>query len=186
MHLAARCFSGPTPLADPAAAWWLWWRLRARWPDAIAACLMPDHWHLVVAADGSSDATLRLGRVLSGFTRWSRHTRLWNPIGDGRLFANLQHLERHVRYVHLNPCRASLVGDPLEWPWSTHRGVLGAEHDAWISAGRGARVCRGAGRCTPGGVQRLAGSGGGPPFLPRFAPGTAPALVLATPRGARR
>jgi hypothetical protein len=39
-----------------------------------------------------------------------------------------------VRYVALNPCRAGLARDPLEWPWSTHRDVVGAVADPWVAA----------------------------------------------------
>jgi len=36
-----------------------------------------------------------------------------------------KHLRRTIRYVHLNPDRSHLVGDPLSWPWSTHRDATG-------------------------------------------------------------
>jgi hypothetical protein len=42
--------------------------------------------------------------------------------------------ERHVRYVTLNPCRARLVCDPLAWPWSTHRDIVGAVIEPWVTA----------------------------------------------------
>jgi putative transposase len=32
-----------------------------------------------------------------------------------------------VRYIHLNPVRAGLVSDPLDYPWSGHRAYLGQE-----------------------------------------------------------
>jgi hypothetical protein len=34
-------------------------------------------------------------------------------------------IRRSVRYVHLNPCRARLVTDPLAWPFSTHLDAVG-------------------------------------------------------------
>jgi hypothetical protein len=42
------------------------------------------------------------------------------------------HLRRHIRYTHLNPCRAGLVRDPVEWEWSTHRDAIGATSDPWL------------------------------------------------------
>jgi len=30
-----------------------------------------------------------------------------------------------VKYVHLNPCRAEIVSDPLAWPFCTHRDACG-------------------------------------------------------------
>jgi hypothetical protein len=62
------------------------------------------------------------------------------PLGEPGVVAGRQHLARQVRYVHLNPCRAGLVRDPLAWPWSTHRGVVGAEVDPWVTADRLAAV----------------------------------------------
>lgn len=54
-----------------------------------------------------------------------------------------------MRYVHLNPCRAGLASDPLSWPWSTHRGLIGAELDPWVTtealAGALGRPARGLG-----------------------------------------
>jgi hypothetical protein len=53
---------------------------------------------------------------------------------EGPLFARLPPAEvletagkinRQIRYVHLNPCRDKLVGDPLTWPFSTHRDACG-------------------------------------------------------------
>jgi hypothetical protein len=49
-----------------------------------------------------------------------------------------------VRYVLLNPCRPwtcagtrlRLVSDPLSWPWSTLRDVIGATAEPWIDAQR--------------------------------------------------
>jgi hypothetical protein len=43
---------------------------------------------------------------------------------------------RTAVYDVLNPPRAGLVHDPLEWPWSTHRDVVGAVAEPWVSARR--------------------------------------------------
>jgi hypothetical protein len=58
---------------------------------------------------------------------------MWNPIFVQPI-ANIPMLARTVRYAALNPCRARLVADPLEWPWSTYRDIAGAIVDPWISA----------------------------------------------------
>ena len=41
-----------------------------------------------------------------------------------------------MRYTVLNPSRAGIVDDPLSWPWSTHRDVVGAIADPWVTAER--------------------------------------------------
>ena len=43
-----------------------------------------------------------------------------------------------VRYQHLNPCRARMVDDPLEWPLSTHRDACGLAFRPVIKALRNA------------------------------------------------
>jgi len=53
---------------------------------------------------------------------------------------NTRTLRRELRYVALNPCRDDLVRCPLAWPWSTHRDIVGACVDPWVTADRLARV----------------------------------------------
>jgi len=38
-----------------------------------------------------------------------------------------------VRYIHLNPIRAGLVGTPDGYEWSGHRAYLGQEHIPWLT-----------------------------------------------------
>ena len=52
------------------------------------------------------------------------------PVHNARIAA------RTVRYIVRNACAAELVEDPLEWPWSTHRDVLGAIANPWVDAER--------------------------------------------------
>ena len=136
-HLVAHAVRKARPLAEPEAAWWLWRRLRRAFPSAVAACLMPDHVHLIVSHHGHTGikGSARLGKVLSGQARHLRASRLWEPARRAPI-RDRDKLLRQVRYVHLNPCRARLVDDPLRWPWSTHRGAVGAEHEAWVPADR--------------------------------------------------
>jgi hypothetical protein len=55
---------------------------------------------------------------------------------SARAVEGVEALRRNVRYVALNPCRASLVRCPLAWPWSTHRDVMGTCVDPWVTADR--------------------------------------------------
>lgn len=38
-----------------------------------------------------------------------------------------------VRYIHLNPVRAGIVGDSEDYRWSSHRAYLGKEVLHWLS-----------------------------------------------------
>lgn len=49
-------------------------------------------------------------------------------------------LARQVRYIVLNPCRDGLASCPLAWRWSTHRDLVGAVVDPWVTPQRLAAV----------------------------------------------
>lgn len=135
LHLVARAKPGPHPLRLAEPADWLWPRLRETFPHALAVVLMPNHLHLLGAFLGPDAPRQALGAVLSGFTR--RHGGPgWSPVPDPEEIPDVAHLSRQVRYVALNPCRARLAADPLQWPWSTHRDVVGAITDPWVDATR--------------------------------------------------
>lgn len=132
IHLTAHAVPGQKPLLDPEAAWWLMWHLRLSFPIAVAACLMPDHLHLLTVCADLHLAQTRLARLLGYLAVRAGVRRLFERVPDAQVIVSGRHLERQVRYVHLNPCRAKLASDPLCWPWSTHRGVVGAELDPWV------------------------------------------------------
>ena len=102
--------------------------LRFGW-EVRAYCLMDNHVHLFL---GTSGPTLSAGmRWLTGnyairFNR--RRHRVGSPY-QGRYHAFTVESERHfyevTRYVVLNPVRARIVSRPEDWPWSSHRAVLG-------------------------------------------------------------
>lgn len=135
LHLTARALPKQRPLASAPHAFWLWRTLRRSFGPVAAACVMPDHVHLLLAAVADPTRLVHeLGHVMSGFTRHVGDRRVWSEIAPPTVIADERHLLRTARYVHLNPCRDGLVGDPLAWPWSTHRGAIGAEVDPWVSA----------------------------------------------------
>ena len=96
-------------------------------------CLMPNHYHLVVE---TQEPTLARGmRDLNGIhaQRFNRRHDRVGHLFQGRYKAFLVHKDSYlrevVRYVVLNPVRARLCGDPADWPWSSHRAILGASAD---------------------------------------------------------
>jgi hypothetical protein len=140
IHLVAHALPGLRPLTCPEAAWWMMRRLREMWPEALAACVMCDHLHLLLETESPRRVRRRLASVLAGCTQHLAQRRLWQPVPAPGQVADRRHLLRNVRYIHLNPVRAGLVEDPLCWPWSTHRGLIGAEVDPWVTPARPARV----------------------------------------------
>jgi hypothetical protein len=131
-HFTASTLWPRKPFAQREACVEMWGRLRARFRHALACVLMPDHLHLLVEY-ASAEELLRLMRVeLSAFARRIGEGSLWQKIGLPSLVPNLLHLKRQARYIHLNPCRAKLVADPLQWEWSTHREAVGAAFSTWL------------------------------------------------------
>jgi REP element-mobilizing transposase RayT len=96
--------------------------------QALAYCLMSNHYHLVIETKGPTlgDGMRRLGTV---------HAQMFNRRGAtyGHVFqerygsvlvrtdAQLAHL---LRYVAFNPAAAGLCTDPTTWPWSSHSSML--------------------------------------------------------------
>lgn len=115
----------------------LWRHLERSFPDATSAVLMGDHTHLTDAFDDEAAARRAVGGLVSGLRRsrgpWSELR--WQPPDLQRITTPKIHA-RAVRYDHLNPCRAGLVDDPLAWPYSTHRDVVGAVASPWVDADR--------------------------------------------------
>lgn len=110
-----------------APLWTTWAQGRALWdrilrvsPGRVALVLMPDHVHLV----HPTDIRPALAQALAGHTR-STGVGPLEPLPPARPLVDAQKVRRNVRYIHLNPCRARLCGDPLEWPLSTHRDACG-------------------------------------------------------------
>jgi hypothetical protein len=142
LHFVASALPGNAPLSDPAAAWWLMGRLRIGFPQALVTCLMPTHVHLLGDEPDADEGRLRLARVLAHLTARMGRKHLFQPVPPPAPVLDRKHLARQMRYVHLNPCRDGLVSDPMCWPWSTHRALVGAEIDPWLDIKRLASALR--------------------------------------------
>lgn len=132
-HFAAASRWPLTPFNQREACVEMWSRLRARFERVLACVLMPDHLHLLVDADSPETLRTAMRIEMAAFTRRiSPGKPLWQPAAAPELIPDFHHLKRQIRYVHLNPCRAGLAMDPLEWEWSTHRDAVGAAFPAWL------------------------------------------------------
>jgi REP element-mobilizing transposase RayT len=136
-HFTAKSLPPYTPFADFEQARWTWAALRRNFPNAISACLMPNHLHLLVATSRPQEARIALRIVLSKMTaRFYGHrligARIWQPVPTPVPVEGAQKIRRNVRYIVLNPCRAGLAPDPISWPWSTHLDFVGGRSDPWV------------------------------------------------------
>jgi REP element-mobilizing transposase RayT len=103
--------------------------------QVLAWCLMPNHFHLLVQVreDSTVAACGAAFRVLlSSYTRaiqkqeqrtgsLFQQQRQAKDIMDGAEQYGLQCL----CYIHQNPLRAKLVGEPGHWPWSSYPDYVG-------------------------------------------------------------
>lgn len=101
-----------------------------------AFCWMTNHIHALVQV-----ADAPLGQIVMRIA--SKYARRFQVSLEttGHLFERRYHsvlvdvdnyLLTLVRYIHLNPVRAGLVGDPADYPWSSHRDYLGAMRHEWV------------------------------------------------------
>lgn len=101
---------------------------------------MPDHPHLVVSSAEPELDRLRLARLLGHFGhRFGAHGKA-AEVPAPSVIRPAGPLARQIRYVALNPCRAGIVSCPLAWLRSTHRDVVGASIDPWVTPERLAKV----------------------------------------------
>jgi REP element-mobilizing transposase RayT len=96
-----------------------------------AFCQMTNHYHVVVE---TVEGNLSQGmRQLNGLytQHFNRRHHLVGHLFQGRYKAILVQKENHLlelaRYVVLNPVRAGVVESLEQWPWSSHRYLVGAD-----------------------------------------------------------
>jgi putative transposase len=92
----------------------------------LAACLMPNHVHLVVRPESDNDLTIWTHRLFTTHVR--RHHRKYQSTGrlwQGRFKAFPIQQDRHLitvmRYVERNALRAGLVARAEQWHWGSLR-----------------------------------------------------------------
>lgn len=93
-----------------------------------AYCLMHNHFHLALQR-GSTPLPKLMHRLLTAYSRVFNDR--WNKVGHAfqgrygsRLITSDADLMGVIRYIHLNPVAAGLVGQPSGWAWSSHRDIL--------------------------------------------------------------
>lgn len=87
---------------------------------------MPNHVHLLVTPTAGDGVAMMMQEVGRRYVRLFNDThRRTGTLWEGRYKAAMIDSERYFltcqRYVELNPVRAVLVGNPADYPWSSHR-----------------------------------------------------------------
>jgi putative transposase len=95
----------------------------------FAWALLSNHFHMAVRTSAVPlSRTLR--RLQGGYSkafnrRWRRSGPLWQSRYQAKLVEDQRYFEQLMVYIHLNPVRAGLVGDPGDYVFSGHRELLG-------------------------------------------------------------
>ena len=103
-----------------------------------AYCLMSNHYHLLVE---TGSPTLSRGmKLLNGsYTQtFNRRHRRVGHLFQGRFRGILVQKESYLlelsRYIVLNPVRARMVRQAVDWKWSSYRATAGlAERESWLT-----------------------------------------------------
>jgi len=102
-----------------------------------AFCFMTNHIHLAIQV-----GNVNISRIMQNLAfRYTRYiNKKYNRIGhlfQGRFKSIVvdgnRYLKELVRYIHLNPVRASLVDQPEKYAWSSHKAYLLLNDYTWLT-----------------------------------------------------
>lgn len=102
-----------------------------------AYCYMTNHVHALLQVSNTPLSKIML--LVAGRYARSVQARLQTT---GHLFEKRYHallvdadeyLLTLLRYIHLNPVRASLASSPDDYPWSSHHTYLGKRSEPWVT-----------------------------------------------------
>ncbi|HJX32122.1 MAG TPA: transposase [Thermodesulfobacteriota bacterium] len=106
--------------------------------DCFAWAIIPNHVHLLLRT-GAVPISAFMSRLLTGYAAWfnkkyRRHGQLFQNRYKSILCQEEPYLKELVRYVHLNPLRAGLVGDIDgldKFSWCGHSVLMNKTNQPW-------------------------------------------------------
>lgn len=95
---------------------------------------LPDHWHVICAPTHPVTISLVIKSVkqssMSAINRRrGAEGELWQARFFDRALRTVKEYNEKVEYIHMNPVRASLVGRPQDWRWSSFSEYAGTTSD---------------------------------------------------------
>lgn len=106
----------------------------------LAFCFMSNHVHLAIQSKDVSISKI-CQNLCFRYTRFYHYRH--NTTGylfQGRfksiLIDDNIYLKELVRYIHLNPVRAQMVENPLDYRWSSHQAYLTNQESTWLDTSR--------------------------------------------------
>ncbi len=88
---------------------------------------MTNHVHLIVdPGDNPESLSLLMKRVAGRQTRYvNKHEKRTGSLWEGRFKSSIVSTKKYLpaccRNIELNPLRAGMVIDPVQYPWSSYR-----------------------------------------------------------------
>ena len=95
--------------------------------------LMSNHVHTIVTLAPEHTLSMPMKRIHLGYSRhhaetYGRSGHLWEERFSSFLIDTDSYLLTCGIYVALNPFRAGICTDPIDYPWSSHKAYVTAEH----------------------------------------------------------
>ncbi len=102
-----------------------------------AYCLMSNHLHLQLETIEEEIGKIMKMLNMQYTIYFNRKYKLSGHLFQGRYHSELILTDAHnmqtSRYIHLNPVRAGLVEDPLNYPWSSYPVYAGKRDSAMVT-----------------------------------------------------
>jgi len=99
-------------------------------------CLMPNHTHLIAVpadkgglASAIGEAHRRYARMINFREGWRGY--FWQGRFSSFIMDN-QYLLAATRYIELNPVKAKLVNDPIDYKWSSYKAHVEGKNDKLV------------------------------------------------------
>lgn len=98
----------------------------------LAFCLMDNHVHLLIKETNEAISQI-MKRIENSYAFWynAKYKRVGH-VFQNRFNSEPVTTERYLlavlRYIHQNPVKASMVEEPGDWTWSSHRDYLGESY----------------------------------------------------------
>ena len=102
-----------------------------------AFCLMTNHVHFAIQV-GDISLSKIIQNISFRYTRYiNKKSKRIGHLFQGRYKALIMDADSYllqlIRYIHLNPLRATMVVNLLDYPWSSHLAYLGQSKIHWLT-----------------------------------------------------
>jgi putative transposase len=89
-------------------------------------CVMPDHVHLILTCFGKFNLSYIMKMIKGSFARKvnklnNKEGSCWQQRFYDEAIRNEAQLFNQLDYIHMNPVKAGLVNDPIDYPFSSFR-----------------------------------------------------------------